>query len=214
MAAVAALRIGGEASQWRELGFEVADDGVATVGGVRLELRPSVEPGTIGSWALEGLDPPDTIDGLPTEAATRRGPGPAHRNGAIAIDHVVVLTPSLERTTAALGEIGVECRRVREAGGGVRQGFFLLGDLLVEVVDAGGLDADAPARFWGVTVVVSDLDAAADVLGERLGEIRDAVQPGRRIATVRPEASGGLPLALITPRGTGAGRGGASSSRG
>ena len=64
-----------------------------------------------------------------------------------------------------------------------------------------GLEPDAPARFWGITAVVSDIDAAAVVLGERLGRIKDAVQPGRRIATVRSEASGGVPLALITPRG-------------
>ena len=90
---------------------------------------------------------------------------------------------------------------MREAGGGVRQGFFLVGDLLLEVIDGTGLPDGAPARFWGMTLVVSDIDAAAALLGERLGAIKDAVQPGRRIATVRPEASGGLPLALITPRG-------------
>jgi hypothetical protein len=90
---------------------------------------------------------------------------------------------------------------VREANGGTRQGFFLVGDVLVEVIDGVGLKPDAPARFWGITAVVSDIDAAAVLLGERLGRIKDAVQPGRRIATVRPEASGGLPLALITPRG-------------
>ena len=124
-----------------------------------------------------------------------------HPNGVLAIDHVVVFTPSLERTTGAFAAIGIEARRVREAGGGKRQGFFLFGNLLVEVIDGVELEPDAPARFWGITVVVSDIDASAALLGERLGRIKDAVQPGRRIATVRPEASGGLPLALITPRG-------------
>jgi hypothetical protein len=33
-----------------------------------------------------------------------------------------------------------------------------------------------------------------------LGDIRDAVQPGRRIATVRREAGLGVPVALMTPR--------------
>ena len=67
------------------------------------------------------------------------------------------------------------------------------------------LKRDAPARFWGITVAVADIDAAAGTLGERLGAVKDAVQPGRRIATVRPEASGGLPLALITQRAPGRG---------
>jgi hypothetical protein len=198
---VAALRIGGEPARWRELGFHLGHDGVAVIGGVRLELQQSAEPGAIGSWALDGGHVPDSVDGLATDAAIRGGPGAAHPNGVIGIDHVVVFTPSLERTTAAFTEIGVDCRRVREANGGTRQGFFLVGDVLVEVIDGVGLKPDEPARFWGITVVVSDIDAVAVLLGERLGRIKDAVQRGRRIATVRPEASGGLPLALITPRG-------------
>lgn len=199
---VAALRIGAELEQWRDLGFHVSDDGTALVGGVRLELLPSAERGRIVSWSLEGVQVPDSIDGLPTDAAARGGPDATHPNGVLAIDHVVVFTPSLERTTAAFAAIGIECRRVREAGGGRRQGFFLLADLLLEVIDGVGLEPEAPATFWGITAVVPDIDNAAALLGERLGRIKDAVQPGRRIATVRPEACGGLPLALITPRGS------------
>ena len=198
---VAALRIGAELEQWRDLGFHVSDNGTAMVGPVRLELLPDAERGKIVSWALEGADIPDSIDGLPTDVAARGETDAVHPNGVQAIDHVVVLTPSLERTTAAFAEVGIECRRVREAGGGTRQGFFLVEDVLLEVVDGRALEPEAPARFWGITAVVSDLDAAAALLGERLGKIKDAVQPGRRIATVRPEACGGLPLALITPRG-------------
>jgi hypothetical protein len=51
-----------------------------------------------------------------------------------------------------------------------------------------------------MTMVVADIDRAAELLGERLGSVKDAIQPGRRIATVRPEATDGMPLALITPR--------------
>ena len=116
-----------------------------------------------------------------------------------------MVTPSLERTTGAFSEAGVECRRVREAGAGVRQGFFLIGDLLVEVVESPEVDDATPARFWGITVEVEDIDAAAEALGARLGAVKEAVQAGRRIATVRPEASGGLPLALITQRVPGTG---------
>jgi hypothetical protein len=198
---VAALRIGAEPSQWHELGFEVRAEGDVMVGGVRLELVPSAERGAIVSWALDGTRVPDSVDGLPTDAGVRDEAETQHPIGVLAIDHIVVFTPSLERTTVALAEIGIDCRRVREAGGGVRHGFFLVGDLLLEVVDGTGLPEGAPARFWGVTMVVSDIDAAAALLGERLGPIKDAVQPGRRIVTVRPEAAGGLPLALITPRG-------------
>jgi hypothetical protein len=36
------------------------------------------------------------------------------------------------------------------------------------------------------------------VLGDRLGEARDAVQEGRRIATLRREAGLAVPLAFMT----------------
>jgi hypothetical protein len=196
---VAALRIGGEPEGWRALGFHL-DDGVVMAGPVRLEILPGAEAGVIASWALDGEGVPESLDGLPTGAAARGGPEAAHPNGVTGIDHLVVFTPSLERTSAAFSEIGVDCRRVREAGSGVRQGFFLVDDVLVEVVEGTGIAPDSPARFWGITLVVADIDAAAALLGDRLGQVKDAVQPGRRIATVRGEASGGLPLALITPR--------------
>ncbi|HXH23822.1 MAG TPA: hypothetical protein VNI78_01155 [Vicinamibacterales bacterium] len=197
---VAALRIGAEPKRWRDLAFDVSADGVAIAGGVRIELETNAEQGKIVSWALEGLDVPGSIDGLATESATRGDSDATHPNGVVAIDHVVVVTPSLDRTTAAFAAIGVECRRVRNAGGGARQGFFLIGDLLIEVVEGTSLEPGDPARFWGLTAVVSDIDATAALLGDRLGRVKDAVQAGRRIATVRSEASGGLPLAFITPR--------------
>ena len=116
---VAALRIGGTPDEWRQLGFDVGTDGVAMLGAVRLELLESAKQGAIESWALEGAGLPASIDGLPTDADLRGGLGKAHPNGATAIDHLVVFTPSLDRTTAAFAAVGVECRRVREAGNGV-----------------------------------------------------------------------------------------------
>ena len=50
-------------------------------------------------------------------------------------------------------------------------------------------------RFWGLTVAVPDVDALAGLL---LGEVRDAAQPGRRIATVRRDAGLAIALALIS----------------
>ncbi len=69
--------------------------------------------------------------------------------------------------------------------------------MILEVVEAPQAK-ERGARFWGLTLCVSDIDAWAELLGERLGEVRDAVQPGRRIATVRREAGLGLPVALIS----------------
>ena len=51
------------------------------------------------------------------------------------------------------------------------------------VARAGG--PDRPARFWGLALLADDLEETVRQLGEHAGEIRDAVQPGRRIATVQ-----------------------------
>jgi hypothetical protein len=126
--------------------------------------------------------------------------GTPHPNGALLIDHVVVLTPDLERTTRALALIGVEQRRAREVEtdeGRLRQGFFRLGEVILEVVAHPRVEA-GPARFWGITFTVEDLDRCAELLADQLGSIRDAVQPGRRIATVRTSAGLGLPVALMS----------------
>jgi hypothetical protein len=155
----------------------------------------------ITGWRLDSGDAAE-VDGLPVSAAAETQPSTAaHPNGVTHIDHLVVFTPDLERTTSALEEIGVECRRVREVetdDGLLRQGFFRFGEVILEVVAHPNVE-DGPATFWGITFSVADLDACAEFLGDRLGSIRDAVQPGRRIATVRRAAGLGLPVALISP---------------
>jgi hypothetical protein len=201
-AAIAELVLGGASGPWRELGFAV-ERGRMRVGGVTVRLDPAAGGGLV-AWTLRGLRGAD-LDGLPTSlddgAAPEPAPASAHPNRAIAVDHVVVATPDLERTAAALAAAGLEQRRRRRAGSSERpvvQAFYRLGEVVLEVV--GSSEAPpGPARFWGMVFTVADLDACAAGLGERLGTVRDAVQPGRRIATVRPEAGLGLPVALMSP---------------
>jgi hypothetical protein len=182
---------------WQALGFTVAD-GVVQLGGVRIRLG---EPGRgIVGWSLRGVAREADLDGLPTRAPTEpRRPAAAfaaHPLGAVAVDHLVALTPDLDGTVAKLRSAGLDHRRTREAGEGFSQAFFVVGPCLLEL----GGPADGDVRFWGLTLVVDDLEAAADRLGDRLGRVKDAVQPGRRIATVSREAGLSAPLALMTPR--------------
>ncbi len=150
------------------------------------------------------------LDGLPTEVSGEEQPAdsPPHPNGVVALDHVVAISSDLDRTIAALQAAGLDLRRVREEptpAGAPRQAFFRLGTTILEVVQepeeatdrAGG---DRPAFFWGLAFTVPDLDAAVEFLGDRVSEARTAVQPGRRIATLRRAAGLSLPVALITPR--------------
>ena len=95
------------------------------------------------------------------------------------------MTPDLDRTTAALGAVGLEARRTREAGGGRQQRFFRLGEVILELVGPAEPAGEGPAAFWGLAFTVADIDATAAHLAGRIGEPKAAVQPGRRIATLR-----------------------------
>lgn len=222
------LRLAADAGPWARLGFTVVDD-ACRIGEVVLRFAdPGMGERRIASWMLTGVGAGGrevragsslNIDGLATEVAAA-GPGPGdrspgdHANGALLVDHVVVTTPDLDRTFAALERVGLELRRVRDAGPApqamgqsgmpdpqLRQGFYRLGASILEVVgpDRRGPQADGPAAFWGMVIVVGDLEACARLAPEHVGVPRDAVQPGRRIATVRRSAGLGLPLAFITP---------------
>jgi sensor domain CHASE-containing protein len=143
----------------------------------------------------------DSIDGLVTELSkSALASAPVeHGNGALGIDHVVVTTPDFNRTAAALAEVGMELRRIRELPGGSRQGFRRVGPAILELVEAPAEDASGPARFWGLVVVVSDLDRLAERLSPLLGRVKPAVQPGRRIATLGAAAGVSPAVAFMTP---------------
>ncbi len=82
----------------------------------------------------------------------------------------------------------------------MRQGFHRIGrgGLIVELVERPEIP-DGPAAFWGLVVIVDDLDVACELLGpDRISAPKNAVQPGRRIATIRSDAGLGLPVALMT----------------
>lgn len=198
---------------WHDAGFAVDPGGRCPVGTVVIRLGTEAEAGSgvgrgIVGWALAGVGPlgADGIDGLHTVPAPQepRGPAPSHPNGVTRIDHVVVLTPDLDRTTAALAAAGVEPRRTREAGTGPdgvarRQRFFRLGEVILELVGPAEPTGGGPARFWGLAYEVADLTATAERLDGLLTEPRDAVQPGRRIAALRREAGLSVPTAFLSP---------------
>jgi hypothetical protein len=180
------IRVAADPAAWAAAGFSVTGESMS-VGDVSIAFVEGA--GGIFDWTLA-----DAAGGLPSTA---------HANGVTEIDHVVMLTPDLERTIAALDDQGIELRRIREGETGMgpfRQAFFRVGRPILEVVEAADMDDAEPPRFWGITFTTADIDAAAQLLGDKLGRVKDAVQPGRRIATVRKEAGLGLPVALISAR--------------
>ena len=201
---------------WSALGFAVEDD-VCVVGGVPIRLAGTEAGRGIAGWTLGGTGATE-LDGLPTalgDGDWRVGRNmhaqPANRehpNGISALDHVVAITPALERTVAALRAAGLDLRRIREEptpAGAPRQAFFRLGTAILEVVQEPDdvlerKGAERPAFFWGLAFVAPDLETTVAGLGDRVSEVRDAVQPSRKIATLRRAAGLSLPVALMSPR--------------
>ena len=197
------LTVSGDADAWRSIGMAVTADGLIPLVGTSIRIVPAAEGDSIGivGWALSGARDTTDIDGLATEVVAPATPVYAdHPLGASGLDHVVVSTADLERTSGEIAAAtGCELKRIREVGS-MRQGFHRIGrgGLIVELVERPDLPAGA-ASFWGLVLIVDDLDAAHELLGtDRISAPKDAVQPGRRIATVRAEVGLGLPVALMT----------------
>jgi catechol 2,3-dioxygenase-like lactoylglutathione lyase family enzyme len=212
---IAEITLADEPATWEAFGFEVEGERcrLGTIA-VRLAGSGARRPGHGGglaAWSLRGASTLD-LDGLPTSASTtaQGERAPKHPNGVVAIDHLVAVTPDLDRTIAVLRAAGLDLRRVREEptpAGAPRQGFFRLGEVILEVVQepaeviAKGGGADRPAHFWGLALLSDDLDATAAAFAPHCGEVRDAVQSGRRIATVRRSAGLSVPVALMSAAG-------------
>ena len=203
-----ALQVGDDAAAWAAAGFPVEGE-ACRLGSVAVRFTGSEGPRGVRSWSLAGVSPEaaealGAAEGLATlaSAAPVAGAEAPHGLGVTQIDHVVVMTPNIARTTASLETLGLDVRRVRDAelaGSPVRQVFFRLGEVILEVIGAPTGEGEGPATFWGLTHTVRDIDAAAAYLGERCGRVKDAVQPGRRITTVRTRELGiSVATALIS----------------
>ena len=201
------LLLADDGAAWAALGFAVSD-GCCRLGRVRLRFLADASVRGIVGWSLRDLAGVE-LDGLATTVSHRPPPdaAPTHPNGVVAIDHVVAMSPVLDRSVGLLRDAGLDLRRIREQptpAGAPRQAFFRLGAEILELIQVpeeaiernGG--RDGPARFWGLAVLVDDLEQTVQRLGPHAGPVRAAVQPGRRIATVRRSAGLTFPLALMS----------------
>lgn len=194
---------------WAAAGFTVGDDGCSQVGGVRLRFVGRDHGKRIVGWSLAGaraasLDS-GSISGLPTTAVSEPGDTTAgcHANGALYIDHVVVFAPDLAATVAGFEAIGLSSRGERTSdtyGAPMTQIFFRMGEVIIEVVGNPDQPGSGDAGFFGLAITVADLDAARTLLGDHLGDVKDAVQTGRQISTLRHRDLGmSVATALMSP---------------
>jgi hypothetical protein len=214
MVTIAEIALADEPERWESLGFSVADAAVQ-LGTVRISLAGRDAGRGILGWSLHDVASVE-LDGLPTTVSKASIPDAevsSHDNRIAAIDHVVAMSPDLDRSVGTLQAAGLDLRRIREQptpAGAPRQAFFRLGEVILElvqepaeVVAARPDGTNGPARFWGLALLSDDLDQTVAALGEHCSEIRGAVQPGRRIATLRRSAGLAAPVALMS-RGTAA----------
>jgi hypothetical protein len=187
------IEVADPADAWTQAGFSVDDDAVCRIGDVRLRLVGRSRGTGIVGWSLRG--PVDgSLDGIPTKRSDAVVAVPAeHANGVTSIDHVVLLSPDLDRTVAALAAVGVHPRRERDGelgGRPIRQIFLRFGSVIIEVVGSPGTASEGPSTLWGITYNVADIDATASFFGDRTTPVKQAVQPGRRITTLRHHGLG------------------------
>ena len=119
---------------------------------MRIELAgPGERRGIVGS-SVRDLISIELTAWPPADPSDRGGRRPASERG-VTVDHLVVMSPALDRTTEVLRAAGLDFPRLREGdtpGGSTRQAFFRMGEVILEVVEAPGgieraLDPDGPA---------------------------------------------------------------------
>jgi hypothetical protein len=165
---------------WTDFGFPVAWRGRSTT----VATGPP-------AWSWDGPGPAGGVD-----AFTPPDDPPSLEDWEV--DHVVLLVPDIEAAVSTLRSAGCDLR-LRITVRARPTAFFRVGTLL-EVIETA---VPAP-RLYGIALVTNqDLDEVAAgwrTMGHDVPASRDAVQPGRRIITVRDAGAG---LAVMSPEGAG-----------
>lgn len=207
--ALTVLEVADDPESWTAAGFDVVGNQMM-LDGVMIRFSGAGSAGAsrgICGWHLADVSAVGgNLDGLAHVAGAGTAlPEGQNQNGIDGIDHLVVATPHLVRTIALFNDVGLHDRRTRtfQVGDTERQQtFFWAGDTIIEMIGIPGEVGDEPASFWGLALVSSDLDATAESLGEHISTPKDAVQRGRRIATIKTkELDISVPIAVMTPHG-------------
>ncbi len=110
------------------------------------------------------------------------------------IDHVVLLVPSLDSALSRFDTIGLAPRLKMKVGD--RPAAFLRGGPVIEVIES----PVRQASIYGIAVTAEEslesLALAWKTRGLAVGDVKNAMQPGRRIMTVHDLDAG---FAVMTP---------------
>jgi hypothetical protein len=204
------LTVADDPATWKSLGFTL-DGATVRLGSTAITLTGTTPDakGITGWVVAEDASLPETVDGLATTTtvgAPQPPIAPSHPNGIIGIDHLVVSTPDIDRTVSIFEDLGWECRRRREGAAygqeKMRQAFFWLGDVIVEVVGPETVDPakrDGAASFFGIALTADDLATTQAFFGDLMKPPVEAVQAGRQITTISSRGGSSVAIAVMSP---------------
>jgi len=170
-------------------------------------VSTTADDGQVREWVGARLDPKATggLRILLMAAPTQPWPlAPPAANAPITqLDHVVVVTPNVDRALAIYGaKLGLDLRLDREnPKWDARQLFFKAGTAVIEMgAKIGAPPTDAPDRSGGLAWRVADPHAAQARIaaaGFDVSEVRVGRKPGTHVFTVR-NAPAGVPTILLS----------------
>lgn len=105
-----------------------------------------------------------------------------HAVGGFVVDHVVLLVPSLDEAVGVLSTVGLDPRLTMEVGG--RSAAFFRAGPVLEVIES---PVRAPSLYGIAVSAEEQLETIAlrwRAMGISVGEIKPAIQAGRKIFTV------------------------------
>ena len=200
------LVIGDDPDAWRTAGFSVIGNEIV-FGKVTVELAGTSGARGVLGWRIDGVA--SDVAGIRTVPSAGEVVSPAPRSGLdntnaiFAIDHVVVETGDLDQTVRDFVEVGMSERRrgqITTPHGERGQSFLWAGRVIIEIVGPIEARSDQRVGIWGLALVSANLQTTSHVLAENISEPRDAIQPGRKIATVNHRALDiSVPIVVMSP---------------
>jgi catechol 2,3-dioxygenase-like lactoylglutathione lyase family enzyme len=170
-------------------------------------MRTKAEDGSVREWTGSSLDQKATGGTRILLMAQPAQPWPLAKPNAEApitqLDHVVIVTPNVDRALAVYGaKLGLDLRLDREnPKWNARQLFFRCGDAVVEMgAKIGGPATDDPDRSGGLAWRVAEPHAAQARIaaaGFDVSEVRVGRKPGTHVFTVR-DVPGGVPTIMLS----------------
>jgi len=201
------INLSEDASHWKRIGFEIITENSTQsilIGKTKFYFKKIEAVEGITSVHVEGIK--QNVDSLRFETrttSTSEIETSFHPNRIERIDHLVVTTPDSDKTTKALLEAGITLSGIRTFGNSpnqTRQSFFWLGDVILELVGPHQVAKSGSPLFWGLALVSSDIKETVNYLGDLCTPLKDAIQPGRQITTVKTrDLSIGVSIAIMSP---------------